>query len=350
MTSGGSGLAMARATSQSTEHAAPMSDGTELFYRSWLPAVPARKALVLFHRGHEHSLRWQETVEALALDDVAVFAWDGAGTAGLRVERGSAENLARVIKDVDEFIRHVLDKHAIAVEDTIVMGHSVGAVTLAVWVHDYAPPVRAMILATPAFRVKLYVPLAVPMLRLRQKLLGPGFVKSYVRSSLLTHDAEAGRRYDADPLIFRQIAVNILLDLHDTSTRLVADAGAITVPTLMLAAGSDWVVKRSAQQAFYSNLSSAVKRMELLPGFHHAVFHERDRQHAIAKVRDFIAERFDGPIERASLLDSDKVGYTKVEYDRLRGPGSLSFVLARAAMKTAGRLSRGVALGWRRRL
>ena len=55
---------------------------------------------------------------------------------------------------------------------------------------------------------------------------------------MLTHDPEQAARYDADPLIFRQIAVNILLDLHDTSTRLLADAGAITVPTLMLGAGS----------------------------------------------------------------------------------------------------------------
>ena len=71
------------------------------------------------------------------------------------------------------------------------MAHSVGAVIAAAWLHDYAPPVRGMILATPAFRVKLYVPGAVPLLRLRQAMLGPGFVKSYVKAKLLTHDAAA---------------------------------------------------------------------------------------------------------------------------------------------------------------
>ena len=69
------------------EHAARMSDGTELFYRAWLPDAPATKALLLFHRGHEHSGRWQETAEALALGDVAVFAWDCAAMA---VRRASA--------------------------------------------------------------------------------------------------------------------------------------------------------------------------------------------------------------------------------------------------------------------
>src|SRR5205085_3794731 len=119
---------------------------------------------------------------------------------------------------------HLCERHGLALEDVIVLGHSVGAVIATAWVHDYAPPLRGLILATPAFRVKLYVPFAVPLLRLRQKLLEPGYVKSYVKASMLTHDKEQADRYHADPLIFRQISVNILLDLYDTSTRLLADA------------------------------------------------------------------------------------------------------------------------------
>jgi alpha-beta hydrolase superfamily lysophospholipase/SAM-dependent methyltransferase len=347
MTDNGKTEMKASTAFQATEHTAVMSDGAELYYRAWLPAVPANKAVLLFHRGHEHSGRWQETVEALALEDLAVFAWDARGHGRSPGERGSAENLARVIKDVDEFVRHISEKYRIALEDVIVIAHSVGAVTVAAWVHDYAPPLRGMILATPAFRVKLYVPLAVPMLRLRQKLIGPGFVKSYVKSSVLTHDAEQARRYDFDPLIFRQISVNILLDLFDTSTRLLADASAITVPTLMLAAGSDWVVRLSAQQEFFQKLSSPVKQMEVFPGFYHAVFQERDRSLLIAKVREFIGERFASPHQRISLLDADKQGYTKSEYDKLHGPDSVRFALTRAGMKTVGRMSRGVELGWR---
>lgn len=56
-----------------------MSDGATIFYRAWLPPTPAKVALLLFHRGHEHSGRWQETVEDLQLNEVAVFAWDARG-------------------------------------------------------------------------------------------------------------------------------------------------------------------------------------------------------------------------------------------------------------------------------
>jgi alpha-beta hydrolase superfamily lysophospholipase/SAM-dependent methyltransferase len=337
----------APAITQHAEHVAVMSDGVALAYRAWLPPTPAKKALLLFHRGHEHSGRWQETVETLGLDDVAVFAWDARGHGRSPGRRGSAPNLARAVKDMEEFVRHISEQYQIDLEDMIVLGHSVGAVIVAAWVHDYAPPIRGMILATPAFRVKFYVPLAVPFLRLRQKLLGPGYVKSYVKARVLTHDREEAERYNVDPLIFRQIAVNILLDLFDTSTRLLADAGAITVPTLMLAAGSDWVVKLSAQRKFFERLSSPVKRMEVFPGFYHAVFHEKDRHLLLAKVREFIEQRFARPPERHSLLDADKRGYTRTEYDRLKGPGNPLFALTKGVLKIGGQLSRGIQLGWR---
>ena len=321
-------------------------DGVRLFYRAWLPSKPANKALILFHRGHEHSARWRETVEKLGLEDAAIFAWDARGHGHSPGERGSAENLGVIIRDVEAFVRYVSVRHDIPVENMVILAHSVGAVTVAAWVHDYAPPIRGLILGAPAFRVKLYVPFAVPLLRLKQKLFGPGYVKSYVKAKMLTHDPEQVAAYKADPMIFRQIAVNILLDLHDTSTRLVADAAAISVPTLMFVAGADWVVKASAQKEFFDRLSSPIKRIETLPGFYHAIFHEKERRLVIAKTREFIQECFARPPQFVSLLEADQHGFTKNEYDRLCRPGNPLFKLTRCAMKSAGKLSGGIRLGW----
>ena len=173
-----------------SEHTLTLRDGAKLFYRAWLPEEPTRKALLLFHRGHEHSGRWQETVAALGLDDVAVFAWDQRGHGLSSGERGAAPDLATVIRDVDEWVHHLCTTYGIELPDTVVLAHSLGAVIATAWVHDYAPPIRGLILATPAFRVKLYVPFAVPLLRLRQQLFGPGYVKSFVKATMLTHDPE----------------------------------------------------------------------------------------------------------------------------------------------------------------
>ena len=45
-----------------SEHTFTSGDGISLFYRAWRPAAPAGKILVLFHRGHEHSGRWEDVV------------------------------------------------------------------------------------------------------------------------------------------------------------------------------------------------------------------------------------------------------------------------------------------------
>lgn len=339
-------LTEAPAAVRQSERQLTLRDGAELFYRAWLPQTPTTKALLLFHRGHEHSGRWQETVAALGLDDVAVFAWDQRGHGRSSGERGSAPDLATVIRDAEEWARHLVAAHGIDLRDTIVIAHSLGAVIATAWVHDYAPPIRGLILATPAFRVKLYVPFALPFLRLRQRVLGSGYVKSFIKAGMLTHDPDEVQDYNADPLIFRQIAVNMLLDLHDTSTRLLDDAGTITAPLLVLAAGSDWVVRESPQRQFIERASSPVKRFEALPGFSHAIFHEKGRRLVVEKVRGFMRECFAQP-PAPPLLDADRRGFTCNEYNRMCRPGGRRFAPVRWLMQGPGRLSRGINLGWK---
>jgi len=328
---------------KATERTFETWDGVELFYRAWIPANATDKALLLFHRGHEHSGRWQDTVDSLGLDDVAVFAWDARGHGRSPGERGSANNLADVVKDVHAFARHISQQHGIALGNMIVLAHSLAALSVAAWVHDYAPPIRAMILATAAFHVRLYIPFAIPALR----LFRPRFVKSYVKSKMLTHDPIEAARYDSDPLISRQIAVNLLVDVHDTAQRLLADAGAIHTPVLMIGAGRDWVVSLNAQRKFFDGVSSSAKRMCVFRDAYHAVFHEMNRGEVVKQVREFVRERFAQTQLVPSLLEDDRSGHTSREYERLKNNGSLKFAIARVGLKTAGRLSRGIELGWR---
>src|SRR4051794_41031813 len=150
------------APAQPSEHRLTLWDGSELFYRAWLPKKPVERAVFLFHRGHEHSGRFCDVVPQLALDDTAIFAWDARGHGRTPGQRGWAPSFATIVKDIDFFVRKLAREHNIPLTNVIALGHSVGAVAVAAWVHDYAPPIRAMALVTPALRVKLYVPLAIP--------------------------------------------------------------------------------------------------------------------------------------------------------------------------------------------
>jgi alpha-beta hydrolase superfamily lysophospholipase len=121
---------------EATEHVMTSWDGAELFYRAWTPRERTDKAILLFHRGHEHSGRWQQTVDLLGLQDVAIFAWDARGHGRSPGERGTANNFADVIRDVDAFARHISARYKIPFENMIFLAHSLAAVSVEAWVHD----------------------------------------------------------------------------------------------------------------------------------------------------------------------------------------------------------------------
>jgi len=327
-------------------------DGVELFYRHW-PAQAAipRGALLLFHRGHEHSGRMAHLPDELDLPDFSVFAWDARGHGRSPGPRGHSPSLAESVRDVQTFVEHIAATHAIAEEDMAVVAQSVGAVLVATWAHDYAPRVRALVLASPAFKVKLYVPFARVGLKLQHRLRGLFFVNSYVKPQFLTHDPARIASYRADPLISRPIAVNILLDLYEAAERVVADARAITIPTQLLISGADWVVHHAPQHRFYERLGTPTKERHVLPGFFHDTLGEKDRAIAIGHARRFLLERFEQPLERPPLRHADRAGFTRDEADALASPlpalsaRGLYWAATRASLRLGGLLSEGVALG-----
>ncbi|TKK35808.1 hypothetical protein PspCFBP13528_00720 [Pseudomonas sp. CFBP13528] len=338
------------------QHTFSTHDGVELFYRHWTATATAdagpRKAIVLFHRGHEHSGRIAHLVDELGLPDFDFFAWDARGHGQSPGERGDSPSFATSARDVQTFCDHIGATYGIDAENLAVVAQSVGAVIAATWVHDYAPKIRALVLASPAFKVKLYVPFARPGLALMRKFRGNFFVNSYVKAKFLSHDPERVASYDSDPLITKAISVNVLLGLYEAADRVVADAQAIQVPTQLLISGSDFVVHRKPQQQFFERLGSLKKELHVLPGFFHDTLGERDRATAVNSARRFILQSFAQPLDRASLLDADKLGATCAESEALAAPlprnslRDLYWRMTRASMGLGKNLSDGVKLGF----
>ncbi|MEH6415796.1 bifunctional alpha/beta hydrolase/class I SAM-dependent methyltransferase [Pseudomonas sp. CGJS7] len=329
-------------------------DDTELFYRHWpadKPGQGPRRAVVLLHRGHEHSGRVQHLVAELGLEEFDVFAWDARGNGRSPGERGDAPGFAALVRDLDRFVAHIGARHGVQPENLALIAQSVGAVVAATWVHDYAPRIRALVLASPAFKVKLYVPLARPGLALMQKLRGNFFVNSYVKPQWLTHDPERVESYRTDPLITRPISVRVLLGLYEAADRIVADAQAITVPTQLLVSGSDFVVHRGPQDRFYERLGSAIKERHLLPGFYHDTLGEKGRAAAVNRIRAFVQARFAEPLVRADLSQAHRHGPSFEESEKLSWPperwslADLRWRFVRAGLRFGGKLSEGIKLG-----
>ncbi|TIT30078.1 MAG: alpha/beta fold hydrolase, partial [Mesorhizobium sp.] len=280
----------------------------------------------------------------------AFYAWDARGNGRSAGERGYAPSFAALVRDIDCFVREIA-RDGFGQRDLALIAQSFGAVLAAAWVHDYAPDIRALVLASPAFSVKLYVPFAKEGIALWQKLKGRFFVNSYVKAKFLTHDPERIASFDADPLITRPIASNILVELYAHAARIVADARAITVPTQLLISGADWVVRHGPQHEFFVNLASPAKERHVLPGFFHDTLGERERKYALDLIRPFLEKQYTTPEKPADLTVADRAGYTRDEADKLASPlpllspRGLYWAMSRAFIRMGSWFSTGLKTG-----
>ena len=338
-------------TRTATELTFRTHDDVPLFYRHWPAAGTRRGAIVLMHRGHEHSGRMAHLVDELALPDFDFFAWDARGHGRSPGQRGYSPGVAASVRDVQTFIDHIGSQHGVPSQDIYVIAQSVGAVVASLWAHDYAPAIRGLTLASPAFKIKLYVPLARPSLALWHKIVGLFFVNSYVKPAYLTHDPQRIASYQADPLITRPIAVNMLLGLHEAAKRVVTDAQAIVVPTQLLISGADFVVHLPPQHQFFDSLGSRIKECHVLPGFYHDTLGEKERAGAVEKVRAFVLKLFEQMPAAVELREAHRHGATADESRRLAqklsplSPRGAYWALTRLSLSTLGKLSAGIRLG-----
>ena len=290
-------------------------------------------------------------VTELDLPDFDFYAYDMRGHGLSPGARGDSPSLLHSVCDLDSFVAWVESEYGIAKADIVVLAQSVGAVIASTWAHDNAPSIRGLVLAAPAFKVKLYVPFARAGLGLLHRCFGNFFVNSYVKARFLTHDVDRIASYEADPLISRPISVRILLDLYRAAERVVADAQAIALPVQLLVSGSDFVVHQAPQRRFFAALPHPRKELHVFDGFFHDTLGERDRHLALARIRDFVRGLFLHPPAPLSWRQAHRQGPSFEEAQSLSRPlpwykpRGAYWALTRAVLRWVAPLSRGIALG-----
>ncbi|MCC8152896.1 MAG: bifunctional alpha/beta hydrolase/class I SAM-dependent methyltransferase [Tannerellaceae bacterium] len=319
-------------------------DGAELFYRAWNYA-PGQKTILIMHRGHEHSGRLEEFATDARFSAYNIFSYDMRGY-GYTKQKVSPDYMDS-IRDLDVFAGYLQSQYEVAPQDLFVVANSIAGVIVSAWVHDFAPDIAGMVLLAPAFEIKLYIPFAKEATDLGTRIMKNLTVPSYVKSKVLTHDPVEQKAYNADALITKDINGKLLVGLLDAGKRIVEDAGAIHIPTLVIAAGKDYVVKKDAQKKFYLGLESRCKEFVELKGFYHGLLFEKERGVVYDHILRFVKKSF--VLEKQPLtLEPDK--FTRDEYDvlslqMLPWMERANFAFQKWALGKLGFLSQGMKIG-----
>ena len=319
-------------------------DNAAIFYRAW-NYKEGQKTMIVLHRGHEHSARLAEFAQSAPFANYNVFSFDFRGHG--YTEQEVSPNFMDYVRDLDAFAHYLNQTYQIHYHDTFVVANSIAGVIASAWVHDYAVPIAGMALLAPAFSIKLYVPLAKEMIALGTKFKPDMIVTSYVKSKVLTHEKDQQVAYDSDPLITKFINGRMLVDLLDAGKRIVDDAAAITVPTIVFSAGKDYVVKNKWQQRFFHNLSSDLREFKTLKESFHGILFEKGREQVYKDIAKFMEKSFAAPKVKINLK-ADKFTtdeYYQMLFGLLPSVELLSYKIQKKLLGVIGPLSEGMRLG-----
>ncbi|MBZ0274355.1 lysophospholipase [bacterium] len=267
----------------------PDAHGVEIFWRRIDAAAP-RAALVVCHGLGEHSGRYVELMNELAVAGVSCLAMDHKGHGKSGGKRGH-------VNAFDEFtysVRHLVETaHAeYGARKVYLFGHSMGGVIAADYALRFPESIAGLVLEGAAFKIVVTVPRAKELAGRIMSQAWPGLtLGNEIPPEDLSRDPNEVAAYVADPLVHDRISARLYTEIVATAERAMARAGALTMPLLITNGGDDPIVDPEGAREFHGRVSSADKTLTILDGMLHEPLHEIDKARAIAQIRDWILTR-----------------------------------------------------------
>lgn len=257
------------------------------------------RAVVLHHGLGEHAGRYGGLAPELARLG-PVWALDARGHGANADPRGDAAGLDGLAAELDAFVGSLRDR---GVRHLLVLGHSMGAAVVGWWLTQRPPalPPAVVVLSAPPVLVN-------KTLGMRVKLASAGVLRrvaprltldNEINPSAISSLPDEVRRYLDDPLVHSRVSVRLGYSLLTDAPRVLADAGRLTAPLLVLSGAEDPVLHPSGPVQLVEKAGSALKRGVVFPGARHELHHEAPatRQRFVAEILQWGAAHLPGAAE-----------------------------------------------------
>jgi alpha-beta hydrolase superfamily lysophospholipase len=249
------------------------SDGRELNVHEW-PAKNAAITVGIVHGYGEHGARYAHVAERFNARGISTFAIDLRGHGKSSGARGHVERFDEYHRDVDA-LRSVLEKHA-AGGPIALLAHSMGGLV----VFDYllargAQGLAGVVFSSPMLGIAVAVnPLKEALGRVASRVLPTLSLPSGLKGCDACRDPSLAARYDTDPLNNKNATARWFTEATQAMERVHARAGELSLPMLVLYAGSDRLVSADATDRFVGKLRGADVTTQRLPDHYHELVNE----------------------------------------------------------------------------
>lgn len=247
-------------------------DGETLSLREWpVEGTPPRAVVLIVHGLGEHAGRYAHVAAWLNARGFSVRAHDQHGHGQSSGVRGGAPESLRLVNDL-----------AVVVEDTrraspgvplVLLGHSLGGLVAASFVARSVGPVDALVLSSPGLDPGLSV-FQKALLAVLSRIAPRLRVGNGIDANDLSHDPAVVKAYREDPLNHDRIGSCLARFLADEGAVVQAAAPQWRVPTLLLYAGADRIVRPEGSRRFGAAAPKAVVTVFGFATLFHEIFNE----------------------------------------------------------------------------
>ncbi|HEX3508359.1 MAG TPA: alpha/beta hydrolase [Candidatus Dormibacteraeota bacterium] len=264
------------------------ADGTKIAYRAW-PVGGASINFAVVHGLGEHAGRYERFARGMAEHGFGTFAVDLRGHGNSPGQRGHVDSWLQWTEDVAAFVDHV---GAVAGGEVLPLGHSFGgAATLSTVLAGKLPSTQRFIVSSPALKVKV----AVPAWKIRlgttaSKVLPKLALDNEVDPKLLSRIPEVVEEYRSDPLVHSKISSRLYTEWLAATRDIVARAGEIKIPFLILAGTDDGLIDPEGSKQLHEE-APAMSELRLLDGRYHEPFNDRDNEEVFTLIANWLAKR-----------------------------------------------------------
>jgi lysophospholipase len=265
--------------------------GLNLWVEHFRPPVPAQCGLVMVHGFSAHCGLYQHVGATLAVQGIAVTAFDCRGNGRSGGRRGHIGDFAEYLDDLAEVVAWVRRQDPEL--SWALTGHSLGGAIALSYVLDNARQEKpqALVLVAPWLKLRMKVPApkryaanvvarVLPTLSMPNGLLAENISRN--------PDARAG--FLQDPLIHHTASAGWFMATLRAQAYIRTHADKLHVPTLMLLAGDDRIVANEANLAFAKRAAPAVE-VRSYDGLYHELYLEPEAERVIADIGAWLLAR-----------------------------------------------------------